>query len=366
MKKKPLIIIGAITAVIIAVLFIILFSYIYLNFFKNDDFVFTGKMNAYRVRHTHTLLKDGNILITGGECWNEKLGYKSAEIYNPNTGHFTLIDNTKLEHTWHKTILLSNGNVVILSYNGIEIYDIKTKKFYLAGNMVIPRKRGFSVTLLKNDKILILGGEKYDKNIHVPPPDVPIVLEAEIYDPITEKSKIVGNTLYPVVDNQAIALSNGKIIIVDNKYNIELFDPKTEKFSIIGKFNMTNGVIINLKGKIINLEKNIKEIFNTTNFHESEEESFIPSIDRYNFYEPIILKDNNILLLSSERNYIFYPKKNKFYKLHSFLKDRNGFAATLLNNGKVLVTGGTCGMASSGPLYKEAELFVNKQGRKEK
>ena len=62
--------------------------------------------------HTATLLKNGNVLITGGEC--EKGGFTSgAELYNPAINKWTDAGNMKTERTAHTSTLLLDGRVLI-------------------------------------------------------------------------------------------------------------------------------------------------------------------------------------------------------------------------------------------------------------
>lgn len=60
--------------------------------------------------HTATLLSDGKIFITGGLSEG---GIVSSEIYDPETGVSSSINNMLYPRYWHASTLLQNGKVLI-------------------------------------------------------------------------------------------------------------------------------------------------------------------------------------------------------------------------------------------------------------
>ena len=154
---------------------------------KYNVFVRTPNLNIARVRHTATLLNDGRVLIVGGDPEIDKNALRTAEVYDPVQNKFILLPNrTNIDHSGSKAFLLKNGQVVILDYNGIELFDPKTNTFKLVSRMLIPR-HDFGAVLLKDDRMLIYRGwiRNYAKNRSQDSQDV---YESEIYNPINNNT----------------------------------------------------------------------------------------------------------------------------------------------------------------------------------
>jgi len=65
-----------------------------------------------RVNFTATLLKDGRVLVTGGDQMNET-ALATAEIYDPATGTFSPTGAMLTARTDHDAILLRDGSVLV-------------------------------------------------------------------------------------------------------------------------------------------------------------------------------------------------------------------------------------------------------------
>ena len=68
------------------------------------------------MEHTATLLSDGRVLVTGGQSagdGNDNFVEKAAEIYDPGTGTWTLVDSMSRARYGHTATLLPDGTVLI-------------------------------------------------------------------------------------------------------------------------------------------------------------------------------------------------------------------------------------------------------------
>jgi hypothetical protein len=122
-----------------------------------------GVMLAGRVGHSATLLRNGDVLITGG-CVNG--GMTPSTLYSPKTGKFRGVPGPA--GCGSTATLLPDGTVLIVGgtdpnemSGGIlddsAIYDPKNGRLSAAGT--IPGGRtGHRAVLLKNGKVLIVGG----------------------------------------------------------------------------------------------------------------------------------------------------------------------------------------------------------------
>lgn len=130
------------------------------------NFTFTGSLGVVRYKHAAVLLPDGTVLVMGGSNQNDWRGkYTSAEIYDSKMGTFTRITDLNRERfkLADAAVLLKDGNVLIGGGNRqVEIFDAQSQRFLLGEKL--DNDYYFSVlTLLKNGRVLITGG--YDSRI---------------------------------------------------------------------------------------------------------------------------------------------------------------------------------------------------------
>jgi len=93
---------------------------------KTDSFTAGPEMKKKRFGHTATLLKNGSVLVCGGDVH----GGRSTEIYNPSENRFVEGPNMLYRRSFHTAKLLSDGRVLICYGGNItEIYDPKTRTF---------------------------------------------------------------------------------------------------------------------------------------------------------------------------------------------------------------------------------------------
>lgn len=136
---------------------------------KKNIFFLTANMSVNRGYPVLTLLKNGEVLISGG--WSLKDGrIQKLELYNPQKGTFTPAGNID-EREGFTATLLTNGKVLfaggVAGYGtstfglaSMYIYDPNTKSYKFIGNM--RRKRaGHTATLLRDGSILFIGGTGY-------------------------------------------------------------------------------------------------------------------------------------------------------------------------------------------------------------
>jgi hypothetical protein len=141
---------------------------------ETGTFTLTGTMSEPRAQQTATILKNGKVLIAGGGSghYPSQTVYRSAELYDPGTGKFTLTGQMTERRHKHAAILLPSGMILVAGgsdnrdwrgeYSSAEIYDPATGTFRATGAMSTSRfKLPKAMVLLKNGKVLIAGGARF-------------------------------------------------------------------------------------------------------------------------------------------------------------------------------------------------------------
>jgi len=199
-------------------------------------FVPTGSMHTAREDATATLLKNGKVLIAGGDDVFDvdKNFYASAEIYDPATGKFTKTGSMTAARAQATAVLLSDGRVLIAGGSGCadpkhctnvrgsdsltsaEIYDPVTGKFTRTGSMTSVTNNPAAV-LLPDGKVLIAAFE----------PGV------ELYDPATGRFTELGKGGPTSPPNTATLLPNGKVLVITGDGPPQLYDEASGKLASI-------------------------------------------------------------------------------------------------------------------------------------
>jgi WD40 repeat protein len=212
--------------------------------------------------------------------------------------------------------------------------------FVATGSMATAR-RFHTATLLGNGKVLVTGGEDAGTTAFA---------SAELYDPSTGMfTPTTGSMTAARVGHTATLLGNGKVLITggatDASENAlasaELYDPTTNMFTATGSMTsarvshsatlLNNGKVLVAGGDVI-------------------------------FYNGVA--NTNIKSLASAE--IFDPATGTFTATGSLSVARESHTATLLNDGRVLVAGGSDGTLGNptpaATVYATAELFDPTKG----
>lgn len=351
---------------------------------KKGDFVIVGEMSVPRYYHEAILLDNGTVLVFGGQTLHKDYegGSDTADIYDPNTKKFTAIGHM-LRSGYKVPINLHNGKILLIGgsggypQKGTQFYNVSTKKFEIGPDLNYPRTDA-TATLLKNGKILITGGDdiyyiEYAKR------NIP----NELYNPITGKFEVGPKLNISRRYHSAILLKDGRVLIVGGVgkggflSEAEIYNPKTNEFNLVGKMNtpkmgpnlylLKDGNVL-ASGGIKDQDKGMDSIF------AREIELYNPKTNKFTIIatrtseanEPaeVLLSDDTLLFSGSQTGVglslrwyasseIFDPKTKKFTQGKNMNYTRSCHRETLLNDGNVLITGS----------YNEgrtAELYISK------
>lgn len=357
---------------------------------KTGKFARTGSPISKRFDHEATLLGNGMVLIVGG-TGSDGYPLKNAEIYDPNSSTFKPAGMLTTGRSRTSATLLPNGRVLItggIDKNGVtlssaEIFDPVTGEFVTAANLLNPR-HSHSTILLSNGKALIVGGlsGSSSTDTHAFPPS------AELFDPMSGSFSTTGSLKFKRYSNTTTLLPSGKVLVVGGRDDsnaamgiVELYDPKSEKFSSIksrgltGRFDhsatlLPDGTVLIAGGKVslpkdaeaepgIDMsgeDSNSAEIFDPKSGKTIATASL--SVARVG-HTAIPLSSGNVLMVggapmslpdspsnNAKRSELYTPSTGKFTSSGTFPASTFGHTATLLANGEVLLAGG---FTPSGP-----------------
>ena len=233
----------------------------------------TGSLHAARASHTATLLHNGSVLAAGGTADNGALA--SAELYNPGSGTWSFTGNMNVGRVSAQAVLLGNGSVLVMggcinndclssTTKSAEIFNPANGTWTLTGSMGKGRAE-FIATMLPNGKVLVAGGcTAYNAN-----GCTSVTVAAEIYNPATGLWSTTGSMRVARMAMTATLLPNGKVLVAggqtaasDALGSSELYDPTAKTFSLTGKLItprsghtatlLPNGLVLMAGGENIN------------------------------------------------------------------------------------------------------------------
>ena len=362
----------------------------------------TGALHVPRAGHTATLLLDGRVLVAGGA---EEAG-SSAEIYDPSTGRWTLAASLHVARTGHSAIRLADGRVLALGghttfVSGVytiddtgEIYDPASDSWSTVPGPLTPRD-DFSATLLKDGRVLVVGGYGYDDGL----------ASCELYDPATGRWTETGSLLRPVprrwapVGMRAWAhtttlLADGRVLVAGGFASDELmnavsladvYDPATglwtaHDMSVARGYHtatlLADGRVMVTGGNWRTCDGGpgcLDNLLMTTEIFDPPTNSWAagpPLLAPHESYTATLLGDGSLLLVGGTRNNRGTPyfttllgevdalpaSGAPWTSAPPLRTPRVGQTTTLLADGSVLVVGG-CGNFPSWTPLASAEIY---------
>lgn len=220
-------------------------------------------MNSPRWGHTATALTDGRVLLTGGFSGSEDLN--TGEIYDFNTGLFTLIDDLMgFRRTLHCATRLEDGRVFITGGThgtSIELFDPTTLEFTTVGSLnqwMVACNHAFYVG---DNKVLVYGGDVSTANGDPPGFISPMLVDIQSWESTTVSTE----DLHRRVDSAAVQLPDGRILISggdtgtpesrQTSADIISYDPASNAFTLVGQMisSRRHHTMVNLPGNQVGI-----------------------------------------------------------------------------------------------------------------
>lgn len=323
-------------------------------------FSLTGNMNEGRAAHTATVLVGGRVLVTGGSSGVSDLS--SAESYDPSTGTFTEIGSMTTPRDSHRATLLEDGRVLItggfdtgVPLASAELFDPATSTFSPTGDMTVPRA-WHTATRLENGEVLVTGGLNYQNG------NINVLSSAEIYDPSIGSFSPIANMTTERTQHTATLLANGQVLIAggyttagqgSSLSSAELYDPVANSFTPIADMTvarclhtatlLNNGQVLLAGG--FDFRDGQGEATASAELYNPAPVSFRSTGQMHDerYLHTATLLDNGQVLVAGgtgQSAELYKNSTKKFSATGSMERERRAHTAVLLNDGRVLVAGG--------------------------
>jgi hypothetical protein len=285
----------------------------------------TGKMITPRLGHMAMLLLDGRVLVVGGGAAVEGANdYTSVELYDPGTGTWASTGSMVAPRADFSATLLADGRVLVASPDGAQLYDPDRGTWSATGNMVHPLY-GFPATLLRDGRVLV--GDVDD------PTADDSITGAEVYDPESGTWRATGKMIGGRAGGTATLLRDGRVLVAGPD-GAQLYDPDRGTWSGAGDMITPTAQTATLLS-----DGNVLVMGTTDPPHGTCcQLPASPSLAWAELYD---------------------PQSGAWSPTQGMVAARAGYAAVLLPDGKVLVTGGI-GSEEPGvgaPWLASAELY---------
>ena len=338
-------------------------------------------MNMPRKNHTSTLLPDGSVLIVGGITRTDdvdtsgptQLLDQAERYFVGGIKKWTLAGEMLNTRTGHTASLLSDGIVLIAGGGSVaeengekelkhlkstETYDYRANTWIKSQSMNISRWE-HTATVLPSGDVLVVGGENSDGKLS----------STELFKVATKQWVVLDDLSYPRARHIAVMLSDNRILVAGGgSKTAEIYDMQSDTWTDIGdisqNLNLTaasrlpDGKAMIVGGYGVDGAQYQVEIYNP----EFDTWNMGPKIPKPRVRASLVDLNKSAILLVGGNQYthswIFDTNTLTWTKAAKMLTARTGQAATQLNDGKVLVSGGE---NRKGKMESSSEVYVLNQ-----
>jgi N-acetylneuraminic acid mutarotase len=196
---------------------------------------------------TATLMKDGRVLVVGGLGAGEHV-----DIFDPTTNTWSEAQPLPHGRLYHTAQLLEDGRVLVAGGLGpnnappaggdAQLYDPRTDIWTSTGPMMTPRRILGESVRLSDGRVLVVGGALAGDSAP------PILASAEIYDPASNAWTAAASLAQARYHYELVLLPSGQVLAVggardwDSRWTgtsfvreIELYDPVLDQWRTVGE-----------------------------------------------------------------------------------------------------------------------------------
>jgi len=342
----------------------------------------TGSMITVRQGHQAVLLADGRVLVTGGNMTSSSDDARSAEIYDPGTATWTPTASTTMGRPTLTLVadgrVLATGGfepgardvpVAIVAVAFAELYDPTTETWTVTGSLNQARL-GHTATLLTDGRVLVAGG------------DAP----AELYDPSTGTWTLTDNMVEARAGHTATLLLDGTVLVAGGSggtVSAELYDPGTGTWHATGnmpqphgehtatlladgKVLVVGGVRMGIPDRGLSLDESLRM---AADIYDPSTGSWTAAgmmSEQRLYHGATLLPDGRLLVTGGHSGgedgnrataELYDPDTRTWSVTNGMAAARSWHTATLLVDGKILLAGGEWGGEYGNEPLASAELY---------
>ncbi|WP_437661602.1 kelch repeat-containing protein [Sorangium sp. So ce1182] len=288
-----------------------------------DRWTVAASMADGRYYHTATLLNDGRALVIGGAGEGGR-SFNAVELYDPVTDSWMVAAPMSDGRYYHTATLLDDGQVfvaggygdVILGLASAERYDPISNNWMEAAPMIDARYH-HTATLLGDGRILVAGGGEFSEPL----------ASAELFDATTNTWSSVPSLNVPRSSHAAARLQGERLLVIGG--------------SAVAAGSMRAEVYLPLE--------------------MSPWSPTAPMSDVRRLHTATLLNDGRVLIAAGQgagyaKAELYDPLTDHWIATGAMNLERECHTATLLGDGRVLVAGGSRYTGDSG-IGRVAELY---------
>jgi hypothetical protein len=191
------------------------------------------------------------------------------------------------------------------------------------GQMVERPEGSPTATLLMDGRVMVAGGSRFSS--------------VQIYDPAKGTWRLVGTTVVPQEYSWAVLLRDGRVLISGDSTLLEIFDPKTEKFSSVGNTpDPPRSMLLLEDGRVLVSHRGLSVSFDLTSGTISD------SLGPIEEGRLIALPYSRFVVIGVSSALIYEVQASALRPLerHDFGRTIFDRSAVLLRDGNILIAGG--------------------------
>jgi galactose oxidase-like protein/Big-like domain-containing protein len=265
---------------------------------------------------------------------NGTISGSSTITVTTSSGRFTPTGSMQNARGSHSATLLTNGKVLVaggatragpICLTGMslaELYDPLAGSFATSGSMAAPRA-AHTATLLLNGEVFVTGG--FGSGVDCEDLGTPVLSSAELYDPFTGTFKGTGSMAVSRAWHTATLLQDGRVLVIGGRNADGGLPPAGQSFKSAELYNPATTTFTSTGSPARPLSQH------TATLLPNGKVLIAGGVDA---------TDPNMTVATATAE-IYDPATGVFSPTGSMIAARVGHTATLLANGRVLITGGS-------------------------
>ena len=322
-----------------------------------------GKMFNERQRHDWVTLNGGKVLLAGGRGKGGARGprvFPHTELFDPATGEWTESGDMITERQDFAMFTLDDGRVLVAggqdiqmeATKGSEVWD-ESGTWTKAGKLNDSRERGAAVKL-SDGRILYTGGKNDRLGDNA---------TTEIFDPSTNEWELSGDMNHKRSIHTATALKDGRVIVIgggkhrEGPYysSAEVWDPETETWEYTGSMRLArvqHTATLLDDGRVLVVGGVGEAVNDVDTSTRASAEIWDPATGKFEpaasmgdartEHEATLLSDGRVLVTGGllPRAEVYDPDTDTWYSTGPMIETRYRHVAMELDDGTVILNGG--------------------------